>query len=414
MTRLPPPDAPHVLAVVQAGGRGSRMDVLTRERAKPALPYAGSHRLVDLAISLAASAGISDVWVTVQYMASTLDDHLQHGRPWDLDRVRGGYRRMVPESGRGDVPAFSDSNTEDLLAIRDSIEELSPDVVVTMSADQVLACDLAGAVTEHVASGAECTVLTLPASAEVARTKAVVTAEGDTVVGIEEKPEEPDEESLVSAEVIIHSWPALRDVLDAARADRASSPGDGATDEPLGDLPEELLPRLIDRGRTRQRQVEGYWRDMGRPSAYLQGHRDLTRRPEVVFEAEHLVIRSSHPDLPPALVTSTASVADSLLTAGCRVSGDVHGSVLGPGVVVEEGAVVLDSVLFEGVHVAAGARVSSAVLDEDVRVGPGATVGAPAPSDLTDEDVAPVGRHSVIGEGVGLDAGARLEPGTTV
>lgn len=415
MTRTPAPDAPRVLAIVQAGGQGSRMEVLTQERAKPALPYAGSYRLVDLAVSAAAHAGISDVWVSVQYMASTLDDHLQHGRPWDLDRVRGGYRRMVPESGHADGPAFSESNTEDLLAVRDAVEAHGPDVVTTLSADQVLVADLAEAVAAHTASGAECTVLSLPATPEVARHKAVLTLDGERVTNIAEKPEEPGHDPEISAEVVVYSWPALREVLDAVRADRASRPGDPAEadDDGPGDLPEEVLPRLVERGSVRRHRVEGYWRDMGRPSAYLQGHRDLVADPDQVFATDHLVVRSSHRDLPPALVTSTGRAGDALLSPGCRVAGRVERSVLGPGVVVEEGATVVDSVLFDEVHVAAGASISTAIVDEGVQVGSRARVGEPGPDELEDEHIVLVGRQSTIGEGVELAPGARLDPGTT-
>lgn len=421
MTRIATPDAPHVLAIVQAGGQGSRMDVLTRERAKPALPYAGSYRLVDLAISAAAGSGIGDVWVTVQYMASTLDDHLQHGRPWDLDRVRGGYRRMVPETGRTGVPAFSESNTEDLLAIRDDIEEQAPDLVITLSADQVLVCDLAAVVAGHVDAGAECTILSLSTTAEAAQHKAVLEVDGQTVTGIAEKPEDPGSEPTISAEVAVFDWPALREVLDAVRAERSTCGSEGAgqgedgaqevSDEGPGDLPEEVLPRLIERGRTRHHPIDGYWRDMGRPDSYLQGHRDLLHSPEQVFGTGHLVVRGSHRDLPPAVVTATGEVSGSMLSPGCRVAGTVERSVLSPGVVVEKGAHVVDSVVFEDVHVAAGARIASSIIDAEVQVGAGASVGQQGPAELSDEDVTLIGREAVVLPGAELPAGSRLDPG---
>ena len=408
MTRIAHPDAPHVLAIVQAGGQGSRMDVLTRERAKPALPYAGAYRLIDLAISAAAGSGISDVWVTVQYMASSLDDHLQHGRPWDLDRIRGGYRRMVPEEGPAGVPAFSGSNTEDLLAIRDAVEAHAPDVVVTLSADQVLVCDLAAVVAEHQRTQSECTVLSLPVEPDIARHKAVLELDGQRVTGIAEKPDEPGDEPVISAEVAVYSWPALREVLDAVREARTDQ------DDSPGDLPEEVLPRLIERGATRHFPIDGYWRDMGRPASYLRGHRDLVEDPDAVFGTEHLVVRGSHRDLPPALVTASADVSGSLISAGCRVEGTVTGSVLGPGVVVRAGAQVTDSVLFDDVVIEADAQVSTTILDEGVHVGAGARVGQEGgQDDLTDEHIVLVGRDAVVRPGAQLAAGARVEPGGT-
>lgn len=360
MTRIPAPGSPHVVAVVHAGGQGSRMDVLTRERAKPALPYAGTYRLVDLALSLATSAGIGDVWVSVQFMASTLDEHLQHGRPWDLDRVRGGYRRMVPESGGH--TGFAGSNTEDLLGMAVELDREDPDLVVTMSADQVLLCDLGRVLADHWASGAEATVLALEVDGATARHKAVLTVDGDRLLEVAEKPEETGARELISAEVLVMSWPVLREVLQEVRA---ASPGGGEDDEEHGpgDLPEEVLPRLAARGRTR--------------------------------------------------VATGAEVSDSLLAAGSLVRGAVRGSVIGPGCVVHPGAEVVDSILFDAVEVLPGARVVSAIVDDRCRIGRGAVVGARAADEPADEEIALLGADSTVADGARVEAGARLEPGTS-
>ena len=138
---------PSVLAIVQAGGQGSRMDVLTRERAKPALPFAGAYRLVDFVLSSLSHSGIADVWLSVQYQAGSLDPHVSGGRPWDLDRTRGGFRRVVPEQGAGSSveSGFSQGNADDLLRMRDEIERSGAEVVLVCSADHVFALDLAAA-----------------------------------------------------------------------------------------------------------------------------------------------------------------------------------------------------------------------------------------------------------------------------
>lgn len=410
MTRIPAPGSPHVVAVVQAGGQGSRMDVLTRERAKPALPYAGTYRLVDLALSLATSAGIGDVWVSVQFMASTLDEHLQHGRPWDLDRVRGGYRRMVPESGGH--TGFAGSNTEDLLGMAVELDREDPDLVVTMSADQVLLCDLGRVLADHWASGAEATVLALEVDGATARHKAVLTVDGDRLLEVAEKPEETGARELISAEVLVMSWPVLREVLQEVRA---ASPGGGEDDEEHGpgDLPEEVLPRLAARGRTRVARVEGHWRDMGRPSSYLQEHRELTTRSEEVLASPVVPIRGHQPSRPPARVATGAEVSDSLLAAGSLVRGAVRGSVIGPGCVVHPGAEVVDSILFDAVEVLPGARVVSAIVDDRCRIGRGAVVGARAADEPADEEIALLGADSTVADGARVEAGARLEPGTS-
>lgn len=158
---MPLTDAPRVLAIVQAGGKGSRMGVLTTHRAKPALPFGGTHQLVDIAMSNLVNSGISSVWVSVQYRAGTLDKHLQHGRPWDLDRNDGGFRRIVPE----EIDAvrtgwFASGNADDLYRIRHQIADENADVTVVLSADQVFTLDLRDVVAAHLAKGADLTIVT--------------------------------------------------------------------------------------------------------------------------------------------------------------------------------------------------------------------------------------------------------------
>ena len=158
---VPNARTPRILAIVQAGGKGSRMDVLTRERAKPALPFGGSYQLIDFALSNLAHSGIPDVWVSVQYQAASLDRHLSGGRPWDLDRTRGGYRRLVPEEGdTSSLEGFSTGNADDLMRMADDIAASRADIVVVTSADHVFRLDVRSVIEEHLAHGAECTLVT--------------------------------------------------------------------------------------------------------------------------------------------------------------------------------------------------------------------------------------------------------------
>src|SRR5919199_4971720 len=155
-----------VLAVVQAGGSGGRMDVLTRERAKPALPYAGVHRLIDFTLSSFVHAGLGDVWVSVEYQVASIDEYLSGGRPWDLDSSRGGFRRIVPQTGSGPATEdkFAHGNGDLLLRMARDIEAFGAPTLVVASADHVFAADLGPVVDEHVASGLAATVLTADVS----------------------------------------------------------------------------------------------------------------------------------------------------------------------------------------------------------------------------------------------------------
>lgn len=409
------------------------MDVLTRERAKPALPFAGRYRLIDFTLSMLAHAGITDVWVSVQYLATSLDEHLAHGRHWDLDRTRGGLRRMVPEegAGAGSQSGFSHGNADDLYRMRDDIAALAPEVVVVSSADHVVGTDLAAALEDHRRRGARCTLLTARVEAAEARHKMVLDVGDDGLVtGVRDKPDLEDGTGpyTVATEITLYDAVALVEALEDIRhrlheqdaADQgAGDDGDGGgspedIDTGIGDIADHLLPFLIERGEVRALPVSGYWRDAGRPEAYLQAHRDLLAGEVDTFDDGDRPVLGAFLPGPPARLGSDARVSDSLVSVGCVVDGVVERSVLGPGVRVEAGARVVDSVLFTGVVVAAGARVGSSIVDDRVRIGRDAVVGsAGTPADPGEEQVTLIGADSVIADGDRLDAGSRLEPGTT-
>jgi len=205
---------PSVLAIVQAGGQGSRMDVLTRERAKPALPFAGAFRLVDFVLSSLSHSGIPDVWLSVQYQAGSLDPHVSGGRPWDLDRTRGGFRRVVPQQGAGSAAqsGFSQGNADDLLRMRDDIARSGAEVVLVSSADHVFAMDLAALVDAHLDSGADCTIVTAETSKSEARHNVVVhSTRAGAVTGVDVKPGRPSV-TTVATEIFVYraAGPASR------------------------------------------------------------------------------------------------------------------------------------------------------------------------------------------------------------
>lgn len=404
---------PRVLGIVQAGGAGRRMDVLTRERAKPALPFAGSYQLIDFALSSLAGAGVADVWVSVQYQAATLDEHLAGGRPWDLDRTRGGFRRVVPEEGAGpsSETGFSTGNADDLLRMRGAIELFDADVLVVASADHVFSADLHAGIARHQERSADCTVVVAEVSLKEAAHNAAITTDGDgRVTGVEYKRARPST-GVVAIEVFLYRPSVLIEALEKLRADLAGDGGLGP--EGLGDFGEHLLPRMVESGRVFAEPLGGYWRDVGRPEAYLQAHRDLLAGRVDVFDEPARPVLTRFPEMLPARVRDGASVQDSLISPGCDVRGEVVRSVLGPGVRVAPGARVEDSVLFAGAAVEGDALVGTSILDEGVVVGKGASVGAVSSGrTVKEEEITLVGRDSHIRRGSRLEPGARLEPGT--
>jgi glucose-1-phosphate adenylyltransferase len=402
-----------VLAVVQAGGQGSRMDVLTRERAKPALPFGGVHRLVDFALSSLVHSELEDVWVSVQYQVASIDDYLAGGRPWSLDRNRGGFRRMVPQTGTGPTSeeGFASGNADLLLKLQSDLAGHGAEHVVVTSADHVFAMDLRPVVEQHIDRGSTATLVTADVSKkEASDNVAVLTGRGGVVRDLEVKVARPST-GTVATEVFVYRVDALLEALVTLRAELADA--EDGDDSGLGDFGEHLLPRLIETGAVHAVPMDGYWRDLGQPHTYLQGHRDLLAGKVDVFDHPDRPVISHWPDRPAGRVRPTARVADSLLSPGCDIAGEVVGSVLGPGVVVEKGARVSDSVIFEGVVIRSGAVVHTAIVDEHTQIRRTARVGAvPAARLARDEDIVLVGRGSVVESPV--DAGARLEPGTTV
>ena len=401
-----------MLALVQAGGQGSRMDVLTRERAKPALPYGGVHRLIDFALSGLVHAELADVWVSLEYQVTSIDDYLSGGRPWSLDRNRGGFRRIVPQTGTGPATesGFAYGNGDLLLRMSADIEAFGARTLVVCSADHGFNMDLAPVVEAHVAAGRVATVLTSEVSRRDASDNVVVLTGRDGIVtGIEQKPAKPSS-GTVATEIFLYDTEALLSTLHDLRRELSGEQDDDG-DSGIGDFGEHLLPRLVEGGQVVAVPLTGYWRDVGQPSLYLQAHRDLLRGKVDVFDHPGRPVISHWPDRPAARVRAAGECRDSLLSPGADVSGLVVGSVLGPGVVVEKGAEVHDSVLMEDCVVRAGAVVRTSVLDERCDVGPRSRVGAEPSRRLAhDDDLVLVGRDSrVDGQ---IDAGARLEPGS--
>ena len=352
------------LAIVQAGGQGSRLDVLTRERAKPALPFAATHALVDFPLSSLAASGITDVWVSVQYQSGSLDDYLAGGRPWDLDRTRGGFRRITPQQGSGSAHAegFSHGNADDLFRVRDDIRVFAPDVLIVLSSDHVFNLDLQPVIARHLERGAECTLVTAEVGVQEAAHNMVVHADAHgRVLQVQDKPGGTTV-GTVATEVFLYDPDVLLAELERLHRELSGSTGNGsppveqadAHDSGLGDFGSLLVPALVDRGTVWSEPITGYWKDVGRPQSYLQAHRNLLAGRIDVFDQPGRPVLGPTPVGQPARVRAGAEVEDSMIGPDADVRGRVVRSVLGPGVQVEGGAVVEDSVLLGETLVEAG------------------------------------------------------------
>ena len=258
---------PRTLVVVLAGGAGSRLESLTTTRAKPAVPYAGHYRLVDVVLTNCLHSGLPDVWITQQTNPVSLSDHLNGGRPWDLDRTRGGFLALAPrqdkDTGKG---GFSSGTADVLWRHTELIRDFGPDALVVVSADAVYALDYEEVVRDHLASDADVTMVTTKVEPDDASRYGVVLVEGGTVTDYEYKPDEPKSD-LVTNEVFVFTPGPVLDLLEELGA---ASGEDGP-----GDLGDALLPRLVESGRAREHRFERYWRDLGTIPAYWEAHMDL-------------------------------------------------------------------------------------------------------------------------------------------
>ncbi|TFV60848.1 UNVERIFIED_ORG: glucose-1-phosphate adenylyltransferase [Bacillus sp. AZ43] len=383
---------PRILVLVLAGGAGGRLELLTDQRAKPAVPFAGVYRLIDFPLSNCQHSGIADVWVSVQFHPTSLSDHLANGRPWDLDRTSGGMMMLPPFQGteRGGWV----SGTANLLWRQaDLIRGYGADALVVVSSDAVYKLDYREVVEAHLGSGAEVTMVTTEVAADDASRYGIVQVDGDRVTDYAYKPDEPATTTATN-EVFVFTPGATLDRLEAL--------DDELGEDGLEDLGSHLLPAQTRDGLARAYPLQGYWRDVGTVPAYWEAHRDfLAPEPPIDLDDAAWPLHTRGGRHSAARVLPGAVVDESLVSGGTRVAGEVRGSVLSPGVVVEKGATVVDSVLLPGAHVRAGARVVRSVLDDGVVVGDGASVGG-------DGDITLVGRRARVAAGSELTAGARF------
>ena len=383
------------LVVILAGGAGGRLELLTQRRAKPAVAFAGTHRLIDFPLSNCQNAGLSDVWVSQQFNPVSLSDHMANGRPWDLDRTTGGLMLLHPRQGHDDRGGFPQGTADALWRSAGIIREFGPEVLLVTSADAVYKLDYGALAEEHAESGAVVTMVTTEVDPDDAGRYGVVQTAGGRVREYVYKPDEPAG-NVISNEVFAFRPGPLLDTLDEL--------AEAAGDEGLEDVGDDALPRLVDEGDAREHRLEGYWRDVGTVDAYWESHQELlTDDPPIDLDDPDWPILTQATDhRSPARLLTGARVSSALLAPGARVGGEVEASIVGRGAVVEPGAVVRGSILLPGSIVRAGAVVERAILDDRVEVGSDARVGGPG-GELT-----LVGLQAAVGEGETIAPGARF------
>lgn len=389
-----------VLAIVLAGGKGSRLAPLTTERAKPAVPFLGTYKLIDFTLSNLVHSGLQDVWVIEQYLPHGLNDHLSGGRPWDLDRTRGGLVVMPPfSSPENEEGEFAQGNAHALAQHVGLIREFGPDVVLVLSADHIYKLDYSDVIRAHVQRGASVTMVTTEVEEAQASRFGNVRADAEgRVTEFAYKPDKPLGRT-VTAEIFAYDAAILLDTL--TELERQGE---------LGDYGEELLPALVRRGDAYAYPLEGYWMDVGTLGAYWQAHQDFLDGRGFPLDTPDWPFITSSISRPPTQVEGTARLDHAFVCGGAVIRGEVVRSVIGPGAVVEAGAVVRDSIVQPGATVQAGATVRRAIVDQQATVEAGAEVGG----ERADGPPAVIGAYTVVQGGARVGAGLLVEPRQTV
>ncbi len=397
------------LALVLAGGKGSRMEVLTQHRAKPALPYAGVYRLIDLSLSNLRNSGLSDVWLVVQYETQSIAETVAGGRPWDLDRTHGGLRILPPQQEAGsDEGVWHEGNADAIYQHRDLIREFAPDVLLVLSADHIYRLDFQDLLEQHQASEAGVTLVSTEVPLDQASNHGTITVDSKGVVtSFDYKPDEPTS-PLVATEIFAYNPDVVIETLERLSREKATR----GKESGLEDFGHELLPDLVAQGEVRDFRLPGYWKDVGRPETYFQSHMDLLD-PSMnldLDDPEWPIYTLDHQRMP-ARFGDASRVRHSLVSPGCDIAGTVERSVLAPGVVVEEGATVRDAIVLQDAVIRAGARVRFAIVDQGAVIGKKARVGQKPSGDLpTTDELVLVGMGARVKGGETVGRGARVAP----
>jgi glucose-1-phosphate adenylyltransferase len=395
-----------VLTLILAGGEGERLSILSQVRAKPGVPFGGKYRIIDFALSNTVNSGLTDVGILTQYAPRSLIDHIGVGRPWDLDRSRGGVALLQPFIGRGRARDWYRGTADAVLQNLDFIADRDPELVLILAGDHVYKMDYRPFIDLHRATRADvtCAVRTVPIE-EAHRFGILEVDREGRVTAFIEKPATPPS-NLVSMGVYVFSWPNLRELLSPERVD----------------FGRDVLPWMVDGARrVFAYEFGGYWQDVGTVESYWQTSLDLlSDSPGIELNDLGWLIYTKSEERPPARIGPEASVVRSMVSHGCVIDGTVEHSVLSPGVRVALGASVRDSIVMFDAVIEAGASLDRAILDKECHVGAGARVGSG--DDLRPNRDEPerlyagitlVGKRARVPRGVEIGRNCRIDPDAT-
>lgn len=398
-----------MIAMLLAGGQGSRLGVLTSDVAKPAVSFGGKYRIIDFPLSNCINSGIDTVGVLTQYQPLVLNSHIGIGIPWDLDRNNGGVA-VLPPYERSDTSEWYTGTANAIYQNLKYMERYNPEYVLILSGDHIYKMDYEDMLDFHKQKNADVTIAAIPVPMEEAsRFGVVLTDEDKQITEFEEKPEHP-RSNLASMGIYIFSWPVLRDSLIAMK------------DQCNCDFGKHIIPYCHEGGkRLFAYEFNDYWKDVGTLGSYWEANMELIDLiPEFNLYEEYWKIYTKQDIIEPQYIAKDAVVERSIIGAGAQIYGQVSNCVLGAGVTVEEGAVLKDSIIMKNTYIGRDAYVEKAIIAENCTIGEGDEIGVgeEAESKLNAKiyafGLATIGEHSVIPPHVKIGKNTAIKGKTTM
>ena len=385
------------VAMLLAGGQGSRLKALTTKVAKPAVSFGAKYRIIDFTLSNCVNSGIDTVGVLTQYQPLILNEYIGNGQPWDLDRTFGGVHVLPPYQAKNSMEWYKGTANAIYQNIP-FIENYHPDHVLILSGDHIYKMDYQKMLEDHIKNDADCTIAVLEVSLEEASRFGIMNTDSENrIVEFEEKPAKP-KSTKASMGIYIFKTEKLFSYLRSDAQDPKSS----------NDFGKNIIPNMLNAGEKMMAYpFKGYWKDVGTISSLWEANQDLLGD-ESKFDIYDSAwkIYSRNMGIEPQFIADGAVVANSLITSGAKIYGTVINSVIGASVVVEKGAVVKDSVIFADAVISSNAIVNYSIIDEEVVIGEECVVGSPKEEGV---EIAVVGRASVVPAKSVVAAGANIE-----
>ena len=353
------------VAMILAGGQGSRLYVLTTKVAKPAVPFGGKYRIIDFPLSNCTNSDIDTVGILTQYRPQKLNEYIGSGQPWDLDRLNGGVQ-VLPPYMTGSTGSWYKGTANAIYQNMDFIEQYDPEYVLILGGDHIYRMDYSKMIERHKKAGAAATIAVLEVSWDEASRFGIMAVDAeDNITKFEEKPKNPSS-NLASMGIYVFSWDKLRSYLIADENDPKSS----------NDFGGDVIPAMLAAGeKLVVHRFDGYWKDVGTIDSLWDANMDMLANPSLDVFGEDWKIYTRPYNAAPAFIGDTGKIGHSIVTEGCEVCGTVENSVLFSNVTVGEGATVRYSVIMPGAVIEPGAVVEYSMVAEDAVIGAGAHIG---------------------------------------